>query len=249
MRPKARSTPRSTSSDRNPSRILLASTCSGPYSSMHASDCSRGSASSTTSQPPGVRRPARALATSVRRGRWTRRSRACTRSNGPSGSGSAVTSWRATVTWGGTVPSGQAESASHEVSISVTRTPPVSPTRPDSHEATPGPPAPTSQQRHPGLIPVASSVRNVAASNSSPMAASRTPASACRLSSRYPDVDAPGDDPPAADDPDGVAPAISGVTPRPGPTSTGSLRRAPVVGSSAARSRGRRRGTRPARGR
>ena len=68
--------------------------------------------------------------------------------------------------------------------MSVASTEPVGPTRPASQAATAGPPAPTSQQRQPGATPVAASIRNVAGSKSSPMAARRMPASACRLSSR-----------------------------------------------------------------
>src|SRR6185312_4415377 len=50
---------------------------------------------------------------------------------------------------------------------------------------TDGPPAPTSQQRHPGAIPSASTCRKVTGSKSADSAAIRSPASLTRLSRRY----------------------------------------------------------------
>ena len=98
-------------------------------------------------RPGAAGRPGSA-AIATRSGRWTRSSRAWIRSKGPVGRGSAATSWRRTVT-----PAGPGRPSRTR----RCRWPGPSrsgPTRPASHAATVGPPAPTSQQRHPGPTPV-----------------------------------------------------------------------------------------------
>ncbi|HEY0573345.1 MAG TPA: hypothetical protein VGD73_04530 [Pseudonocardia sp.] len=136
------------------------------------------SKSSISSQPPGRTAATMRRNAAFRSARCTSTNRACTRSkSSPGGSSIATSCWRTS-----TPP---AESVFiHCTSKSVASTYPLEPTRSRSSRGTDGPPAPTSQQRHPGRIPSASTFPAVTGSNSADSAPNRPPASAAALSNR-----------------------------------------------------------------
>ena len=121
------------------------SSSSGPGGSRQLSGCRAGSASSTSSQPPG---PQRADHRRQRRARERRRGRApAGRGRGRRLSGGAV---RPDVVTSHLDDVARRGRAPDDTSMSVASTRPPGPTRSASHRTTDVPPAPTSQQRQPG---------------------------------------------------------------------------------------------------
>ena len=131
-----------------------------------------GACRRAAARPPCVAGPRPAVGT------WTSTRRACTRSNPGPGGSSVATSCRRTSTFPGSSVLIQ------PTSRSVATTEPVGPTRSASSLGTPGPPAPTSQHRHPAATPIPSTCRMVTPSNSADSASKRVPAVGAVLSRR-----------------------------------------------------------------
>lgn len=179
LRPKEVSAPRVDNNALNPCLILLANSCSRPYTSTQLNGCSAGSASSSTSQPPGFKALTMFWNARCRSGMCTSTSRACIRSNDSSVAGSCAMSWVRTWTlW-------DVASFAQEASISVANTLPVSPMRSAVFRTRVGHPAPTSQHRQPLAMPQASNCRSEAGSNNADNKPRRCAASFFLFSRRW----------------------------------------------------------------